>query len=56
MRSGNETTVDYLNFGVVSDARVQLLKPAKGTPISIGASGGRVVGKTSLVGMKNLIL
>ena len=35
----NETTVDYLNFGVVADACASLLKQANGEPISIGVSG-----------------
>ena len=45
----NETTVDYLNFGVVAD--VSLLKQANGEPISIGVSGGWGAGKSSLVKM-----
>ena len=51
MWSDNETTVDYLNFGVVADACAQLLQQAKGTPLSVGVSGGWGVGKTSLVRM-----
>lgn len=51
MLSDNETTVDYLNFGVVADACANLLQSAKGEPISIGVSGGWGVGKTSLVRM-----
>lgn len=51
MWSDNETTVDYLNFGVIADACVQLLERSKGEPISIGVSGGWGVGKTSLVRM-----
>ncbi len=51
MWSDNETTVDYLNFGVVADACAKLLQQAKGTPISVGISGGWGVGKTSLVRM-----
>lgn len=51
MWSDNETTVDYLNFGVVADACAKLLQQAKGTPISVGVSGGWGVGKTSLVRM-----
>lgn len=51
MWSDNETTVDYLNFGVVADACAQLLQQANGTPISVGVSGGWGVGKTSLVRM-----
>jgi predicted KAP-like P-loop ATPase len=51
MLSDNETTVDYLNFGVVADACANLLQSAKGEPISIGVSGGWGVGKTSLVQM-----
>lgn len=49
--SDNETTVDYLNFGVVADACTQLLKQANGVPISVGISGGWGAGKTSLVRM-----
>lgn len=51
MWSDNETTVDYLNFGVVADACAKLLQQANGTPISVGVSGGWGVGKTSLVRM-----
>lgn len=51
MWSDNETTVDYLNFGVVADACAKLLQQAKGTPISVGISGGWGAGKTSLVRM-----
>ena len=51
MWSDNETTIDYLNFGVVADACTKLLKNARGTPISIGISGGWGMGKTSLVRM-----
>ena len=51
MWSDNDTTVDYLNFGVVADACAKLLQQAKGTPISVGVSGGWGVGKTSLVRM-----
>ena len=40
MWSDNDTTVDYLNFGVVADACAKLLQQAKGTPISVGVSGG----------------
>ncbi|SDL61535.1 Predicted P-loop ATPase, KAP-like [Modicisalibacter muralis] len=47
----NETTVDYLNFGVVADACTSLLKRANGEPISIGVSGGWGAGKSSLVKM-----
>lgn len=36
----NETTIDYLNFGVVADACASLLRRAGGAPISIGVSGG----------------
>lgn len=51
MWSDNETTVDYLNFGIVADACAKLLQQANGTPISVGVSGGWGVGKTSLVRM-----
>ena len=47
----NETTVDYLNFGVVADACASLLKQANGEPISIGVSGGWGAGKSSRVKM-----
>lgn len=47
----NETTVDYLNFGVVADACAKLLQQADGNPISIGVSGGWGAGKSSLVRM-----
>lgn len=51
MWSDNETTVDYLNFGVVADACAKLLQQAQGSPISVGVSGGWGAGKTSLVKM-----
>lgn len=47
----NETTVDYLNFGIVADACAKLLQQARGEPISVGISGGWGAGKTSLVKM-----
>lgn len=47
----NETSVDYLNFGVVADACASLLKKTNGAPISIGVSGGWGAGKSSLVKM-----
>ena len=47
----NETTIDYLNFGVVADACAKLLQQADGQPISVGVSGGWGVGKSSLVRM-----
>ena len=49
MWSDNETTVDYLNFGIVADACAKLLQQAEGAPISVGISGGWGAGKTSLV-------
>ncbi|WP_343674904.1 KAP family P-loop NTPase fold protein [Paraburkholderia heleia] len=51
MWSDNETTIDYLNFGIVADACTKLLQQAGGTPISVGVSGGWGAGKTSLVKM-----
>ena len=51
MWSDNETTIDYLNFGVVADACAKLLQQTNGRPISVGVSGGWGVGKTSLVRM-----
>lgn len=51
MWSDNETTTDYLNFGVVADACAKLLQQAAGRPLSVGISGGWGVGKTSLVRM-----
>lgn len=47
----NETSVDYLNFGVVADACASLLQRTNGAPISIGVSGGWGAGKSSLVKM-----
>lgn len=47
----NETTVDYLNFGIVADACASLLRQSRGEPISIGVSGGWGAGKSSLVKM-----
>jgi predicted KAP-like P-loop ATPase len=49
--SDNETTIDYLNFGVVADACAKLLQQARGVPISVGISGGWGAGKSSLVRM-----
>lgn len=51
MWSDNETTIDYLNFGVVADACAKLLQQARGVPISVGISGGWGAGKSSLVRM-----
>lgn len=51
MWSDNETTVDYLNFGIVADACTKLLQQAEGSPISVGVSGGWGAGKTSLIRM-----
>lgn len=51
MWSDNETTVDYLNFGIIADACTELLQKSNGEPISIGVSGGWGAGKTSLVRM-----
>jgi len=51
MWSDNETTVDYLNFGIVADACAKLLQQADGEPISVGISGGWGAGKTSFVRM-----
>lgn len=47
----NETSVDYLNFGVVADACASLLQRTSGAPISIGVSGGWGAGKSSLIKM-----
>ena len=47
----NETTVDYLNFGVIADACAKLIQQTNGAPISIGVSGGWGVGKSSLIRM-----
>lgn len=47
----NETTIDYLNFGVIADACAKLLQRTNGAPISIGVSGGWGVGKSSLIRM-----
>lgn len=47
----NETTQDYLNFGVVADACANLLKQTGKEPVSIGVSGGWGAGKSSLVKM-----
>ena len=51
MWSDNETTIDYLNFGVIADACAKLLQQARGVPISVGVSGGWGAGKSSLVRM-----
>lgn len=51
MWSDNETTIDYLNFGVIADACAKLLQQARGVPISVGISGGWGAGKSSLVRM-----
>jgi len=47
----NETTRDYLNFGVVADACANMLRQTGKEPISIGVSGGWGAGKSSLVKM-----
>lgn len=47
----NETTQDYLNFGVVADACANMLRQTGKEPISIGVSGGWGAGKSSLVKM-----
>ena len=44
-----EAEVDLLNFGVVARAAADLIRQARGTPLTIGVSGGWGAGKSSLV-------
>lgn len=51
-----ETTKDLLNFTVVAKTAAQLVRESNGEPISIGISGNRGVGKSSLVKMIGVAL
>lgn len=46
-----EAEVDFLNFSLVAEAAAQLIKDSKGSPLTIGVSGGWGTGKSSLVKM-----
>ncbi len=44
-----EAEIDLLNFGTVAHAAADLIRSAKGTPLTIGVSGGWGTGKSTLV-------
>ncbi len=45
----NETERDFLNFTGVADTVAEIIVQANGCPISIGVSGARGVGKSSMI-------
>ena len=45
----NETERDFLNFTGVADTVAEIIVQANGRPISIGVSGARGVGKSSMI-------
>ena len=49
MWSDNETTRDYLNFGVVAKTVAEIIDKSNSRPISIGVSGAWGVGKSSMI-------
>lgn len=49
MWSDNETTRDYLNFGVVAKTVAEIIEQSNSRPISIGVSGAWGVGKSSMI-------
>lgn len=49
MWTDNETTRDYLNFGVVAKTVAEIIEQADSRPISIGVSGAWGVGKSSMI-------
>ncbi len=49
MLSDNETTRDYLNFGVVAKTVAEIIDQSNSRPISIGVSGAWGVGKSSMI-------
>ena len=49
MWSDNETTRDYLNFGVVAKTVAEIIDQSNSRPISIGVSGAWGVGKSSMI-------
>lgn len=49
MWSDNETTRDYLNFGVVAKTVAEIVDQSQSRPISIGVSGAWGVGKSSMI-------
>lgn len=51
MWSDNDTREDYLNFRCVADTAAELIVQAKGTPLSMGVSGGWGVGKSSMLNL-----
>lgn len=49
MWTDNETTRDYLNFGVVAKTVAEIVEQAQSRPISIGVSGAWGIGKSSMI-------
>jgi predicted KAP-like P-loop ATPase len=49
MWSDNETSRDFLNFQAVAETAAEIIDQAKGSPISIGVTGGWGVGKSSMI-------
>lgn len=49
MWTDNETTRDYLNFGVVARTVAEIVEQAQSRPISIGVSGAWGIGKSSMI-------
>lgn len=49
MWSDNETTRDYLNFGVVAKTVAEIIEQSQSKPISIGVSGAWGIGKSSMI-------
>lgn len=49
MWSDNETTRDYLNFGVVAKTVAEIVEQSQSSPISIGVSGAWGIGKSSMI-------
>jgi predicted KAP-like P-loop ATPase len=45
----NETARDFLNFSGVAETVAEIILQAKGRPISIGISGARGIGKSSMI-------
>jgi KAP family P-loop domain len=45
----NETAHDFLNFSGVAETVAEIIVQAKGRPISIGISGARGIGKSSMI-------
>jgi len=53
MWSDNDTRRDFLNFRCVADTAAELIIQARGTPLSMGVSGGWGVGKSSMLNLIN---